>query len=126
MNENSMRMTLWASVLLNAIGAALFAFPSSPLGARRGLPNPTPPLYNTLCALFVALFGAAYVWLVRQPQINRPLVVLAAITKASVFAVFLIFWLRGIVTTLGLLVVFPHLVVAALFAWWLRNEKRAA
>lgn len=46
-----------------------------------------------------------------------------AITKAAVFAVFLIFWRQGVVTTLGILVVFPHLVVAALFAWWLRKGK---
>ncbi|MDX2044189.1 MAG: hypothetical protein SF097_23475 [Acidobacteriota bacterium] len=119
MTEAAMRMTLWASVLLNGVGAMLFAFPSSGIGAALGLPDPTPYLYNTLCALFVGLFGGAYVWLVRQPQLDRPLVAFAAITKASVFTVFLIFWLKGVVTTLGLLMVFPHLVVACLFARWL-------
>ncbi len=124
MTETSMRATLWASVLLNGIGAALFAFPSSGIGAALGLPAPTPRLYNTLCALFVGLFGAAYVWLARQPRIDRPLVAFAALTKASVFTVFLVFWLKGVVATLGLLMVVPHLVVAGLFVWWLLNEKR--
>lgn len=126
MTEASMRRTLWASVLLNGTGAALFAFPSSPIGTMLGLPDPTARLYNTLCALFVALFGGAYLWLARQPHINRPLVAFAAITKASVFAVFLIFWLRDVVTTLGLFVVFPHLVVALLFAWWLQHNRPKA
>lgn len=121
-----MRIILWASVVLNAIGAALFAFPTAPLGALLGLPDPAARLYNTLCALFVALFGGAYVWLARQPQINRPLVAFAALTKASVFGVFLIFWLRDVVTTLGLLFVFPHLVIASLFAWWLFHVNHHA
>lgn len=124
MNERSMRMTLWASVALNGMGAALFAFPSARLAEILGLPNPISRLYNTLCALFVGLFGAAYVWLARQPRIDHALVGFAAITKASVFTVFLVFWAQGGVTTLGLLVVFPHLVVACLFAWWLSNKKR--
>ena len=51
-----------------------------------------------------------------------PLVAFAAITKAAVFTVFLAFWLSGVVTTLGLLVVLPHLVLAAIFAWWLGRE----
>lgn len=123
MTEAALRMTFWASVVLNGIGALLFAFPSSRLAESLGLPNPNARLYNTLCALFVGLFGAAYVWLARQPHIDRPLVGFAALTKASVFAVFLVFWLRGGITTLGLLVVFPHLVVAALFAWWLLGKR---
>lgn len=125
MNEKAMRITLWASVLLNGTGAFLFAFPTLPISARLGLPAPASPLYNILCALFVSLFGCAYWWLVRQPQIHRPLVAFAALTKASVFAVFLIFWASGVVTTPGLLVVFPHLVVAFLFAWWLNQGRNA-
>lgn len=126
MNKNAMRKTLWVSVVLNGIGAALFAFPTSSFGALLGLPDPAARLYNTLCALFVALFGSAYVWLARQPQINRPLIAFAALTKASVFGVFLIFWLRDVVTTLGLVFVFPHLVVASLFARWLFHESPEA
>lgn len=124
MTENSMRMTLWASALLNGIGAMLFAFPSSGIGATLGLPDPTPRLYSTLCALFVGLFGIAYIWLVWQPQLDRPLVGFAAITKASVFTVFLIFWLKGIVTTLGLMMVVPHLIVAILFGIWLMSNQQ--
>jgi len=126
MTEAAMRVTLWASVLLNGVGAMLFAFPSSGIGAALGLPDPMPYLYNTLCALFVGLFGGAYLWLVRQPQLDRPLVAFAALTKASVFTVFLIFWLKGVVATLGLLMVFSHLVVACLFSLWLFKGKREA
>lgn len=124
MTDAAMRMTLWASVLLNGIGAMLFAFPATGIGATLGLPDPTPYLYNTLCALFVGLFGGAYLWLARQPHINRPLVAFAAITKASVFFVFLAFWLKGIVTTPGLMMVVPHLLVAGFFAKWLLTEDR--
>ena len=123
MNENAlMRATLWTSVVLNGVGATLFAFPSESGAELFGLTDPVPRLYSTLCALFVGLFGGAYLWLVRQPRIDRPLVAFAAITKAAVFTVFLAFWISGGVTTLGLLVVLPHLVVAAIFAWWLGRE----
>jgi hypothetical protein len=78
-----LRKVLWAAVFYNLAGSLAFAFPSS-VGQLAGLPLPVPPIYSVLLAFFVVLFGAAYAWLALQPQIDRPLVAMAACGKASV------------------------------------------
>jgi hypothetical protein len=113
-----MRSALWASAVYNLGGTLLFVFPSS-LGRLAGLPAPVPRVYTALLAVFVALFGGAYAWLARQPRIDRPLVAMAAIGKAGVFAVILVSWLLGEVPGRGVLAVSGDVVFAAVFAWWL-------
>jgi len=113
-----MRSTLWASVVYNLGGTLLFVFPSS-LGRLAGLPAPVPRVYTALLAVFVALFGGAYAWLARQPRIDRPLVAMAALGKAGVFAVILVCWLLGEAPGRGVLSVSGDLAFAAVFAWWL-------
>ena len=124
--DNFMRGTLWVSVVYNFGGALLFAFPSSPLGQLAGLPTPVPPIYGALLAFFVVLFGGAYAWLARQPTIDRPLVALAAIGKAGVFAVIFTFWLLGEAPGRGVLAAAGDLVLAGIFAWWLLGAPQGA
>ncbi len=116
-----MRCALWASVVYNLGGALLFGFPGS-LGHLAGLPAPVPRVYTALLAFFVALFGGAYAWLARQPRIDRPLVAVAALGKAGVFAIILAFWLLGEVPGRGVLSASGDLVFAGIFAWWLLRE----
>src|SRR5262249_32717196 len=93
--EKVLRCARRGSVGDNVGAALILAFPSSPLGPFAGLPTPVPPIYGALLAFFVVLFGGAYAWLARQTNIDRPLVALAAIGKAGVFAVLVTFWLLG-------------------------------
>jgi hypothetical protein len=118
-----MRCALWGSVVYNIGGALLFGFPGS-LGHLAGLPAPVPPVYTALLAFFVALFGGAYAWLARQPTIDRPLIALAALGKAGVFAIILVFWLLGDVPGIGVLSASGDVAFAAIFAWWLRGSAR--
>jgi hypothetical protein len=111
------RNTLWVCVVFNLGGALLFAFPASPLSQFAGLPVSVPPLYSTLVAFFVALFGGAYAWLACQPNFDRPLVALAAIGKAGAFAIILIFWLLGEIPGRGVLVASGDLIFAGIFTW---------
>jgi len=104
-------------VVFNLGGALLFAFPASPLSQFAGLPVSGHPLYSTLVAFFVALFGGAYAWLACQPNFDRPLVALAAIGKAGAFAIILIFWLLGEVPGRGVLVASGDLIFAGIFTW---------
>jgi hypothetical protein len=124
--DNLLRRALWVSVVYNFGGALLFAFPSSSLGQFAGLPTPVPPIYSALLAFFVALFGGAYAWLARQPDINRPLVALAAIGKAGVFAVIFVFWLLGEAPGRGVLGAIGDLILAGIFAWWLLGAQPSA
>src|SRR5260221_8780792 len=88
--DNLMRRALWATSVMNLLGALLFAFPSSPLGQLAGLPLGVPLLYRALMAVFVVLFGGAYAWLATEPSISPPLVGLAAVGKIAVFAAVLL------------------------------------
>jgi hypothetical protein len=120
-----MRRALWASVVYNFGGALLFGFPGS-LGHLAGLPAPVPRVYTALLAFFVALFGGAYAWLACQPRIDRPLVAVAALGKAGVFAIILASWLLGDVPGLGVLAASGDVVFAAIFARWLLGEAAAS
>jgi hypothetical protein len=97
----------------------MFAFPSLPAGRLAGMPSDVPPIYASLVALFVALFGGAYGWLAMQPQIDRPLVAFGAIGKAGAFATFVALWLLGRFSGLGVISGSGDLILAAIFAWWL-------
>lgn len=125
-DERAVRAALWASIPLNTVGAIVLGYPSSALGGALGLPGDVPALYSTLCAVFVAAFAAAYLWLVLQTRLDRPLIGLAALVKTSVFGVFLLFWLAGSVTDRGLWMVVPHAAVAAVFFAWLSRNGREA
>ena len=118
-----LRGALWVSVVYNVGAALLFAFPSSPLGQFAGLPTPVPPIYGALLAFFVVLFGGAYAWLARQPTFDRPLVALAALGKAGVFAIIVTFWLLGEAPGRGVLAAAGDLVLAGIFAWWLLGAQ---
>ena len=67
-----LRMTRWTSVLLTGIDGALFAFPSLRIGQFLGSQTRR-TFVQTLCALFVAIFGGA-LRVARQTRINHPLV----------------------------------------------------
>ena len=121
--DRVMRRTLWVSVLYNLGAALAFAFPSSSLVRFAGLPNPVPPLYSAMVALFVALFAGGYGWLAVQPEIDRPLVAFSAIGKAAAFSTFLALWLLGDFPALGVLAGTGDLILAAIFGWWLLGGK---
>jgi hypothetical protein len=74
-------------------------------------------------AFFVVLFGGAYAWLARQPTFDRPLVALAALGKAGVFAIIVTFWLLGEAPGRGVLAAAGDLVLAGIFAWWLLGAQ---
>jgi len=120
--DQLMRRLLWASVPLNAAAALAFTFPAS-LGRIADLPLPVPPLYGALIGFFVLLFGGTYAWLALQPAIDRPMVALAAIGKAGVFALVLALWLAGAASGLFALLMTADLVLAALFARWLLSSR---
>jgi hypothetical protein len=77
-------------------------------------------------AFFSLLFGGAYVWLARQPKIDRPLVAFSAIGKAGSFVVIFILWLFGEVSWRSVLGDIGDLIFAGLFAWWLLRSQQDA
>ncbi len=117
--DQLMRRALRVTAILNVGGALLFAFPQS-LGQLAGLPAPVPPLYSVFIAFLVALFGATYAWLARQPRIDRPLVAFSAIGKTGFVLIVFVCALLGEAPWRAVMTASGDLVFAAIFAWWLQ------
>lgn len=123
--DGVMRRTLQVTTYLNFAAALAFAFPGS-LGQIMALPVPVPRLYSIFIALLVALFGATYGWLARQPQIDRPLVAFSALGKSTFFLVVLLCWILGDVPGRSVIAAAGDLVFAGIFVWWLLSEAPGA
>ncbi len=96
----------------------MFLFPAS-LGQILGLPLPAAPIYVWFDALVIGIFAGVYAWLARRPEIDRPLVFVAAIGKTGFFLIVLACWFRGEVPFRGVALATADLIFAAIFAWWL-------
>lgn len=114
-NETLVRRTLAFSVLYNLGGAVIFFFPGS-IGKLIGLPQPAYFAYTGFGAAVILLFAGVYYWQVKQPELNKPLMEVAAIGKASFFLVMLISWLIGESSVFGTLIAVVDLAMAAIFA----------
>lgn len=124
--ETVLRRALWTAAVFNLLGALLFAFPASYFGQFAGLPAEVPAAYRALTALFVLLFGGAYLWLARQAVVDRALLTFGAIGKASAFTLIVILWLTGAASGRGVLIASGDLILAALFIWCLRGGRPMA
>jgi hypothetical protein len=116
--DHVMRRALRATCALNLGASLLFLFPDS-LGRLAGFPGPASALHSVFLAFLVALFGATYGWLARQPRIDRPLVAFCAIGKTGFFTVAFACWLLGALPGRGAFTASGDLVFAGIFAWWL-------
>ena len=123
MTETVVQRSLWLACPFNLIAAFVFAFPSSGIGQRLGLPQSVSPLYLSLVSLFVGLFGLAYGWLARQPRIDRPLLGFGSIGKFGAFLIALALWFQGAVADVVVVVALGDLAFAALWFSWLLSSR---
>ena len=121
--DTILRRAFGVSVFYNLGGAFLFAWPSSPIGQMLGLPQSVPLLYCGATAFFIGLFAGAYAWLATSTDIDRPLVVVAMLGKASFFVLMLGLWLLSEVSGRMVLVASGDMVFAGIFAWWLQKTR---
>lgn len=108
----------------NYTAAAAFCLPSSVLSLF-GMPTPVPSLYPQMAAALVATFGLGYHLVARNVTRNHGIVVIGAIGKTGLFALFLAYYLAGRLPVLPLVIVFGDLVFAALFVRFLLMQHRA-
>lgn len=113
---NLIRASLGVAGVANLAAAYVLAAPFSTFGQAMGLPDEVPALYRALVALFVALFGGAYLWLAGTEPIHRPILLLGAVGKLGAFVLALVLWLLGSVQ-LPLLTV--SCVDLGFAAWWI-------
>ena len=118
MSTNNLRTTLWLSTVFNLGAALIFLLPQTAVGQLLGLPPSPSPVYMALGAYFVALFGISYGWLARQPEINKPLLMMGIVGKMGVFVIALFLLIRGDINVLLFLVACIDLTFASLWLWW--------
>jgi hypothetical protein len=112
------RRALLATAVMNVGAVPLFAFPET-FGWIMGLPAAVPRVYASMVGAFVGLFGAVYAVLARQPRIDRAIVAVAAVGKASAVVIVVVCWLLGELPVRAVLLMGGDLAFAAVFAWWL-------
>ncbi len=117
--DRVLRSALWATVVLNIVGAIVFALPAlgypSPL-----LPIAVQPYLAALTGYTIALFGGVYAWLARQPQFNRALVVVGGLGKLGFFGLTVAYYFAGALPVGMALNATPDFVLAGIFLWWAR------
>ncbi len=107
-----------------AVGAAL-VFGRGAVGPALGLGplSGADLVVSNLAGLLVALLGAAYALIAREPERLRPLIALAAAGKVLAFACVAIPWLQGQVPASLPALAAGDLVYAALFAHYLWSTR---
>lgn len=117
--DQVLRVALWTTVVLNAIGCAAFAFPA--LGYTSPLrPITAPRFLAAQIAFTIALFGCVYAWLAVQQRINRALIVVGGLGKLGFFGFTLVYALAGDIPASMAVSALPDLALAALFLSWAR------
>lgn len=114
------RLALWGTVALNALGTAIFAVAALG-GTSAFLPMDVPRYFAAQLGFVIALFGGVYAWLARQPHLDRPLIVVGALGKLGFFGLTLAYAAAGEVPTSMALNAVPDLLFAAVFLWWART-----
>ncbi len=123
--EPLLRVALWTTAAANLGVALIVLAPQSLPGRLAGLPQDSAPaVYRLLLALFIALFGVAYLWLARRRLIDRSLLTLAASGKLLAFLGVAGLWCNGLASGRFAMLMSADLVFAALFFAWLFGEPR--
>lgn len=115
--DRVIRLALWATVVVNAVGTLLFA--SLALGRPSALmPIDVPRYFAAQMGFVIALFGVVYAWLACQARINRPLLVVGGAGKLGFFGLTVVYALVGDVPLGMAMNATPDFVFACVFFWW--------
>jgi hypothetical protein len=116
--DRLIRRALTATAVMNVAAMPLFAFPAT-FASITGFPPVVPRMYALLAGVFVALFGAVYGVLARQPDVDRAMVAIGALGKSAAVVIVVVCWLLGELPVQTVVLISADLGFAALFAWWL-------
>ncbi|MBL8168218.1 MAG: hypothetical protein JNJ50_08700 [Acidobacteria bacterium] len=114
-----MRAALWATAVMNLLGAVTFV-PQITLGREMmGLPAAGHPLYLWIIAEFIFVFGVAYGWCAWTARAPRVFVAVAAAGKLAFFVTMAACWLAGDLPMKAALGASGDLLFGSLFVCWL-------
>jgi len=117
-----MRTALYATALMNVVAAGMFLPRAKPVRDLIGLPAFGHPLYATTVAMFVFLFGIAYLWTAIAGRSDRVFIALAAAGKLSFFSILVCFWAMDLLPWRAPVLGSADLLFSVLFSVWLVRE----
>ena len=117
-----MRGALFATAVMNLVGAAGFLPSARALRAVAGLPEGEHPLYLAMASMFVLLFGLGYLWAAVTGRVDRLFIAISAAGKLSFFGMLVWFWAAGALPLRAPLTGTGDLVFGVLFLTWLLGE----
>lgn len=112
----AVRLSLFATAPMNALGALLFAPPLAPVRALFGLPE-AHPFFLWLISLWVFSFGLGYLRMAMVGP-DRTFMMVGAGGKAIFALLVLVHVALGKLAPLAVLLALPDLLMSALFAAW--------
>jgi hypothetical protein len=108
-----------ATAVMNLGAAVLFLPPFGTLRTLAGFPEAAPAVYLATLAMFVALFGAGYLWVAVTGRVDPLFVGLSAAGKTAFVTLLVLFAAGGALPWRAPLMAGGDLVFAVLFVRWL-------
>lgn len=117
-----MRMALYATAAMNVLAGGMFLPAAKPVRDWVGLPVYDHPLYAVTVAVFIVLFGFAYLWTAMTGRSDRLFIALAGAGKFCFFASLVCFWWLGSLPLRAPVLGSADLFFSVLFAIWLLGD----
>lgn len=119
------RMLFLAAAIFNfAAGLPLLLTPALMLQTLE-VPAPDDLTFHRMCGLLVVCFGVLYAMFAQDLARYKPLVWVAVLGKAGVFAIFAYSWMQGLAPPRALGVAMGDLAFAVAFLVFLLTSKKA-
>jgi hypothetical protein len=120
------RRAFLATALMNLLASTLFLPPAAALRELAGVPPGEHAVYLVTLAMFVLLFGLAYLYAGLTGRADPLFVALTAGGKLSFFVILLTFWAAGMVSARAPLAAVGDLGFGLLFLTYLLSRRRPA
>lgn len=119
-----MRSALFATAVMNLVGALAFTPYGRAVRALAGLPDEAPAVYLATIGVFILTFGIAYAWTAIVGRADPLFIAVAASGKLAFFAVLTWYWVRGQLPGRAPLAGSGDLLFGLLFLVWLADRSR--
>lgn len=119
------RGLMFATAILNTLGAITFVPAMTAMRASGDLPNDANPLYLWMISLWIFFFGVAYLYLGITGKIEKVFIAVGAAGKLSFFLLLLIYALAGSLPLMAVSAGVADLIVATIFIVWLLRLPRS-
>jgi hypothetical protein len=118
-----LRIAMLTTAVMNLLGAISFLPAAGALRTMGGLPSEAHPLYLTTIAVFIFVFGAAYLWIGMTGKADRQFVAVVAAGKLCFFGVLVWYAVTGAIPAQAATSGVGDLIFGSLFLFWLLRRS---